>query len=314
VMVAVRDIDASSHRLIAKAAALATQRRTALHVVHTIGLPDTPLSSAMKGVRAAARAELDDRRKRLLKLARSAGVKGVRTVASVTWDYPVADAIVRLVLRHRPQLLMVESHRHGRFARMLLSNTDWELIRQCPCPLWLSKTATFPANGTIIAAVDPYHVHAKPAGLDDIIVRHALAAARDDAARVVAVHVQFMPPQGTVEAFPMTLSEDERAAMNADARKKLSRLASRHRLPQENLVARQGDPVLQLPRLVAQRRAALLAMGAVSRSRLQRMFIGNTAERVLDRVNCDVLVLKPRGFESTVPRREPSTGWRRAHA
>jgi universal stress protein E len=41
-------------------------------------------------------------------------------------------------------------------------------------------------------------------------------------------------------------------------------------------------------------------MGAISRSGLKRLFIGNTAERILDDLTCDVLVVKPRGFVSKV--------------
>jgi universal stress protein E len=37
-------------------------------------------------------------------------------------------------------------------------------------------------------------------------------------------------------------------------------------------------------------------MGAVSRSALERMLIGQTAEQVLDAVDCDVLVVKPPDF------------------
>jgi universal stress protein E len=39
--------------------------------------------------------------------------------------------------------------------------------------------------------------------------------------------------------------------------------------------------------------ADVLVMGAVSRSRLQELFVGTTAERVLDRLPCDVLIVKP---------------------
>ena len=37
----------------------------------------------------------------------------------------------------------------------------------------------------------------------------------------------------------------------------------------------------------------LLLMGAVSRSHLDRALLGNTAERILEAVHCDLLVLKP---------------------
>jgi hypothetical protein len=42
-------------------------------------------------------------------------------------------------------------------------------------------------------------------------------------------------------------------------------------------------------------------MGAISRSGLKRAMIGNTAERVLNQLPCDVLVVKPARFKTKVP-------------
>ena len=42
--------------------------------------------------------------------------------------------------------------------------------------------------------------------------------------------------------------------------------------------------------------ADIVIMGAISRSGLRKIFIGNTAERVLDRLPCDLLIVKPAGF------------------
>jgi Universal stress protein family len=36
-----------------------------------------------------------------------------------------------------------------------------------------------------------------------------------------------------------------------------------------------------------------VVMGAVSRSGLKGLFIGNTAERILDELSCDILLVKP---------------------
>jgi len=44
-------------------------------------------------------------------------------------------------------------------------------------------------------------------------------------------------------------------------------------------------------------------MGALARSGLKRLLIGNTAERVLDHLPCDLLVIKPRGLRPQVPHR-----------
>jgi universal stress protein E len=56
-----------------------------------------------------------------------------------------------------------------------------------------------------------------------------------------------------------------------------------------------------LPRVAEATRAAMVVMGAVSRSRLQEAFLGSTAERVLDRIGCDVLVVKPADFTEKLP-------------
>jgi nucleotide-binding universal stress UspA family protein len=49
--------------------------------------------------------------------------------------------------------------------------------------------------------------------------------------------------------------------------------------------------------------SSIVVMGAVSRSGLKRLFIGNTAERTLDLLTCDVLIVKPQRFVNRVPLR-----------
>ena len=62
-----------------------------------------------------------------------------------------------------------------------------------------------------------------------------------------------------------------------------------------------GFPAEVLPQYLDQVQASLLVMGAISRSRLQEIFIGSTAERVLDRLPCDVLVLRSADFREKLP-------------
>jgi universal stress protein E len=44
-------------------------------------------------------------------------------------------------------------------------------------------------------------------------------------------------------------------------------------------------------------------MGAISRSGFKRLLIGNTAERVLDRLTCDILVIKPGHLVNRIPQK-----------
>jgi universal stress protein E len=63
---------------------------------------------------------------------------------------------------------------------------------------------------------------------------------------------------------------------------------------------RHGHVEQVVPELVNEYQIDLLVMGTVSRSALDGVLIGNTAERVLDDVRCSVLAVKPTGFLSPI--------------
>jgi len=66
--------------------------------------------------------------------------------------------------------VVAATHRHRFGARMLLTNTDRELIRQCPVPVLLVHTARPYKNPVVVAAVDPFHARAGAANLDQKLI------------------------------------------------------------------------------------------------------------------------------------------------
>ena len=55
-----------------------------------------------------------------------------------------------------------------------------------------------------------------------------------------------------------------------------------------------------IPRLASSQQVDLIVMGTVCLTGLPGLFIGNTAENVLQQVDCSVLTVKPGGFVSPV--------------
>ena len=53
-----------------------------------------------------------------------------------------------------------------------------------------------------------------------------------------------------------------------------------------------------LRRLAQRLKTDIVVVGTVSRTGLQRLFIGNTAERLLHDLPCDLLIVKPTEFVS----------------
>jgi universal stress protein E len=226
----------------------------------------------------------------------------------VHWDNPLYRGIVRRVEESSPDLVVKDTHHHGALRRTLFTNTDWSLIRCCPVPLLLAKSSDWPSRPRIVAALDPGHVGDKPAVLDhDILEWTSLIAARLDG-EAHAVHAFFpaallaaatgmagMPMVGGVTAAEIVESERQRVAGV------LSDVVASHDLAPGRVHLEQGAASEVLPAFVDTIGAALLVMGAVSRSRLQEVFLGSTAERILDRVGCDVLVVKPPDFREKLP-------------
>ena len=73
----------------------------------------------------------------------------------------------------------------------------------------------------------------------------------------------------------------------------LSQLAKTHGIPPERVHVHEGDTRQLLLALTEQLRADIVVMGAIARTGLRRIFIGSTAERVLDRLSCDLWIVKP---------------------
>jgi universal stress protein E len=192
--------------------------------------------------------------------------------------------------------------------RVLLTNTDWNLIRACPVPLLLARTDDWPETPRVLAALDPEHLGDKPAALDHDILEWAELLAARMGGEVHAVHAFFpaailaatatlagMPPASGVTVVGIVEAERKRIG---DV---LTGIAAAHGLARERVHLEQGAATEVLPRVAQELGAALVVMGAVSRSRLQEVFLGSTAERVLDRIACDVWVAKPGNFSEKLP-------------
>jgi universal stress protein E len=249
-------------------------------------------------LQTARGALIDGHLRRLRELARSIDTHGVALSVDARWDHPVSKGIDRKVLEVKPYLVVKDTHYHSAIKRSILSNTDWNLIQNCPAPLLLVKPRAISDKPCVMAAVDPVHAHDKPAELDHQILSCAeelcVAAegqlhvfhAFDPAPAIAAATTTMVTP---IYSPVSELTEE----LKQRHRKALDDLLEEHPLGSLKLHVHQGSPQELLISLAEHIKADFVVMGAVSRSGLKRVFIGSTAERVLDRLPCDLLIVKP---------------------
>lgn len=217
--------------------------------------------------------------------------QGFKVSVDALWGNPPYRQIIHKVLQSKPDLLVQSTRNHEKISRLLLSHQDWQLLRFCPCPVLLVKDKPWPEHPAFIVAVDPGHANDKPAELDHQLVSAGKSLAEATGGSVYLFHSCYKPPVSGVYA----LRTDVEAY-----REKTAELLSVFDIADDRLHIDDREVMESLPALLSQLDASVLVMGAVSRSALDRFLVGSTAEKLLDHVDQDVLIIKPEGFRDTV--------------
>ena len=251
---------------------------------------DAPtLSVAVAPVAARHQVHLD-------RLAVALRRDGLKVTTSVEFVNPLHEGILRRVGATAPDLVVKDSHFHGALRRALLTYADWHLVRDCPVPLLLTRQAPWPDAVQVAAAVDPNHPGDVGARVDHAIIDEAAALARLLGTRPWVLHVfstlNLISVEPGIATVPLGADHAVVAALRTLHRTQLEGLAAHHGIPPADTRLIDGIVTDALPDFAAGHGVGVLAIGAIARSRLHDRFIGSTADRVLDRIGCDLLVVK----------------------
>jgi universal stress protein E len=223
-----------------------------------------------------------------------AAEEGVNAIGEALWGTPFHEIVLARVAATRPDLVVKHSVYHNRVERTLFTGSDWHLIRDCPVPLLLVKEAGRLVGSRILVCVDPMHTHDKPAALDNQLLARGAALAHRLQGELHALHVFSVPaPVGVIgDAYIAAAAMPPAEESLASARGAFTALAASHGLAPDRAHFSVGLPARDIVSQVRELDAGLVVMGAVSRRRLERWFVGSTAESVLDRLPCNVWVEK----------------------
>lgn len=304
ILVAIKNPGARRQPALRKAAQLARASGATLELFHAMSDPVYLDAFTLQGMtlQQGQKQQRDRVAARLEKHAAALRQTGLRVDVQCEWDYPAYEAIIRRATRARADLIVAERHARRHVLPWLLRFNDWELLRRSPLPVLLVKRAQQWRRPAVLAAIDPSHSFAKPARLDSQILDVAGAITTLLGGKLHVAHAfagvsmlgatMDQVPTATAELVERQAVREARKAFVATVEKSAGRRAQRHFV--------MGQAVDVIPLLVRRQRIGLVVMGAVSRSGLRRLVIGDTAEQVLDSLPCDALVVKPASFRSKV--------------
>lgn len=287
-----------------QALSLARNNATQLHVL----IVSPVLPKSLGEYEAAYKASLADHVRASITNTQAA-LKMIPEEVPVRLEVECADTlavhIVRRVLRNAHDLLIKQAE--ATQPRMGFRALDMQLLRQCPCPVWLCRPVTRPRSEIRVAvAVDPQST--EPAGWDLALqllrLSRSLADTCSGELSIVSCWDYELEnylrhsawgrvPEETIDSGVITAEREHRAALQALIDE--SGIAGQVRV--HHVRGRAGEAI---PQFVEDSSIDILVMGTVARTGIPGFVIGNTAENALRELQGSLLALKPNGFVSQV--------------
>jgi universal stress protein E len=197
--------------------------------------------------------------------------EGIEVETEVEWNDNWRQAIVDAAIRENSSIVVKNMTQHSRFVRMVRDTADWTLIRECNCPVLLVKTG-------------------RPYKIEKVLV--ALKHRPDNE--------QYEQANEDLLASARRMADDLGATMHAVAgysseeRPDRQRFADRCGLERNQITAANGAPEKVIADTAAEQESDLVILARVARQDSPNL-IGNTARKVIDVIDTEVLVLPIRG-------------------
>lgn len=247
--------------------------------------------------------------------------KRVKVETKVLLGIPFLEIIREVVRNGRDLLIKIPEHQD--WLDRSFASDDMHLLRKCPCPVWLIKPQASKTYPRILAAVDVGDVDSPQesesqgalnrqilelasslalAESGDLHIVHAWDAIGESTMR----HGAFMRmPEEEVDTYVEQARQQHSDNLNAllhDVATGQSRDALDYLKPQTHLMKGWARKVI--PLLIKDIEVDLVVMGTVARTGVPGFIMGNTAETILNQIDCSVLAIKPSGFITPVTRED----------
>lgn len=211
--------------------------------------------------------------------------------------------VIREVMRGGHDLVLRVAKGKDSRRRGFFGTTAIRLLRQCPCAVWLVSPTTTPRFQHVLGCIDTPTTEDSEAELDDQIYELASSISRYHDGRFSIVHAwsvlyrRLLKNRMRAEDFVglEKQTHDQTAKL-------VSKFLEKHgsNISANNVHLINGEPPVSIENFIRQNDVDLVVMGTVGRSGLSGTVIGNTAEQILDRIECSVLAIKPDNFKCPI--------------
>ncbi len=248
-----------------RAASIAEGNGAALHVFSCI-FSETTKSS---GQSANVKHYITEAQSLLDSAVAPVVARGIPVSTEVEWDKDWYQAVVRASTKNAADMVLKSSYKHSPGKRILNRTSDWTLIRECLCPVLLVKDRKPRDIPRVLAAID---INARKSSYERLNQR------------VVSVAKELLDRE-TMEVHIVNAFTDFK---DVPDRQELVRICG---VESKNIHIKNGDPEKVIVEQAKALDVSLVVVGNSARSGLAAVLHGNTVEKMLDKLRCDVLTM-----------------------
>jgi len=241
-------------------------------------------------------AVLDSKKEWLAELIKKTQKDSSNINTEVVWHNRPYESIIRAVIEGEFDLVIKSTHKHDSLKYVIFTPTDWHLLRKCPCPVLLVKDHAWPQSSNVLAAVSAGTDEPNHELLNYEIIKYADSMSELLQSETHLINAYPPTPINIAVEIPEFDSVLYNENMKKHHKKALSQLATEFDIDDDKTHVIEGLPEDVIPEAALLLDAELVVIGTVGRTGISAALIGNTAEHVIDNINCDLLALKPPGF------------------
>jgi universal stress protein E len=211
----------------------------------------------------------------------------------ITWYKKLHESVIDTCSEYKCDLIIKSTKKHGLLASTLFTPSDWHIVRNSSVDVLLVKYHEWPQGGTIVGSIGVSAKDNAHTCLSDKVAETAYALSQMLSASLhlansfagAPIHIAVEVPNFSPEVYNKSVQQRHTKTLQA--------LGEKYKLDSTNIHVLEGLPEDIIPALCKKYSADLLVIGSVGRKGLSAALLGNTAELIIDGVECDTLVVKP---------------------
>lgn len=220
---------------------------------------------------------------------------GIEFASTVVWHSNEAEAITTEVENHNYDLVVKYTNAEESLKSLIVTPVDWQILRKCPTPILMVKDGDWKHQRRILVAVnvsdDENEAHST---FNDELVSLSMDLADSlDRGNIHLVTAYPPTPINMAIDLPEFSSGEYSSGLRGQYLLNMKALRQKYGIDGDHTHVLEGFPEDVIPQVAEKLEAELVILGTIGRTGLSAAFLGNTAEHVISKLNCNLLAIKP---------------------